>query len=840
MRLRAILAVSLSLIAGGAAPCAAAAEIPAGDARAVLARLNTPCLVAQAGPTSTPTSTPSPSASPSASPSPAASPSPTLTPLPPLPVVPLGPGVLVPPPLPTTTPRVTPPPLPTPTPVPTSSGSPPPVYIIPVTPTPSATPTVKPTSGPISTPTPTPVPTPLAAETLGPNDYAVLGDELIGNRDGPWDLVGHVNILYQDGALVGERAHYDGERYIDVTGNPYLQNRNGDTTLAGDTIRFDTKTQRATMINGRGVTTQGVQQGRLHYTARSLVTERDGRTHGERASLTTCENPHGGYHIEAKTLDITPGDKAVARAAVLFLGPLAVFYVPVLVIPLHHDPDAPRRQAGFVPVVGYSQAEGYFVKARIGFSPSNTYFGYYRVEAYTKIGFGLGYVATIARRDGRRVTNVDYFHLRNKFEGSQSSNLSLNDQEIFSQNLRGTMRLSYQGNYGPLISLPPSFSLALGLTRQKGKSSENYNFARQSTGTQFVSNNYGFSDTYAFSPTLSNAFTMSFTTNNINSGGGVTSANSSLHLNTDTHFTGKSMDYDLIVDRYNATTPSGVNKLPELLLRPHGSLVKNFRAFPTTATFTVGEYSDPGVALATQRAEGQLNFGPALAHTLFGDVNASLNVRQDYYGTGDMKANVQQQINLSTPIGRHINNTISYNNQHINGLGNEPFTFDTIGGASKNLQEVFRIFNGDVYTLTLQTGTFFNRSAQPISYQLISRPFSGVTFIAGGSWSPGVGNGFDRTNVQVALPLGKSADIQMSTFVDWKNKGRLSSKQIFLRRIFADCYEVRVAYNQDLKTVNVTVDLLAFPTQTLNFGIGSQTSIIPQSFASDQFFNGAR
>jgi len=415
-------------------PLPASAEIPSGDPQKVLALLDAPCQVAQA-----------PVPGPAGTFAPSPSPTPTATPTGPAqPTIPYGPGVLVPPPLPSTSPRVTPPPLPTPSAAP--SGSPGPIYITPVTPTPVATVTPVPTSGPIVATSPTPTPVPSPGATLGPNDYAVLGDELTGNRAaGPWDLVGHVNILYQDGALVGDRAHYDGERYIDVTGNTYIQNREGDTTLTADSIRFDTRTQNATLINGRGITTQGVQQGRLHFSARNLVTERNGRTHGVRASFTTCENPHRGYHIEAKTLDIYPGDRAVMRSAVLFLGPLAVFFLPVLVIPLRHEQDR-RRNGPIVPLIGYDQTEGFWIKARIGFGSTPYYYGYYRVEAYTKIGLGLGYVATISRKDGRRITNIDYFRLKNNATQSQTTNLSINDQENFSQKLKGTARFTYQGN----------------------------------------------------------------------------------------------------------------------------------------------------------------------------------------------------------------------------------------------------------------------------------------------------------------------------------------------------------------------------------------------------------
>jgi hypothetical protein len=836
MRAALAVAVTLALIAGSVLPAAAvqAQAAPsaqtAAQARA-LALLDTPCLatpqtVAQADAAAPSSPAPSPSASPSAA----------VTP--PLPIMPAGPGILVPPPLAGASPAVTPPPLPTPT--PTVSPTVGPVYIVPVTPAPSASPAPPLRAGPIrpgvrATATPTAAPSP--GETLGPNDYAILGDRLTGSRapGQPFDLDGNVNIIYQDGVLSGDHAHYDGVRFIDVTGHTFIQNRTGDSILTADSIRFDTLTQRALLINGRGVTTQGVDQGKLHFSAQQLQTESNGFTHGTHATLTTCENPHGGYHLAAKTLDITPGEKAIARSVVVFLGPLAIFYLPVLIIPLRRGTPPGVRRTGFVPLIGYSAAEGYYVKARIGFGTTNYYYGYYRVEFYSKIGYGLGYVASFRRKDGKRSIDVDVFRLHNKNDGSDSWNADLNDQETISPALKGTARFSYQADYGPLISLPPSLSLAVGLTKTTGKDSENYSFSHQSTGSENTSDNYGITDTYTFSPKLSNSVTSSYTENQ-SSFNGVSNGSTTLHFDSDTHLTGNTVDYDFTIDKYDSTTPSGVDKLPELLVRPHGSLDPHlFGGIPNTATFTIGEYSDPVAALATQRAEAQLNFGPALYHFPVGDFSSSLTVRQDYYGTGDLKAQIEQQDTITSPIGKHFDNIVSYSNQHVNGLGNEPFSFDTIGGAYKNLQEVFKFFNGDVYAFSLQTGTAFNRSAQPISYQLLTRPSASSSLILGGNWTPGPGFGFDRTNLQSILPLGRNSDVQLSTFVDWKNHMRLESKTVYFRRVIGDCYEMRVAYNQDLKTVAVTLDILAFPSQGLNFGLGSQNSIIPQSFATSQF-----
>src|SRR6202042_1674904 len=131
------------------------------------------------------------------------------------------------------TPLNTPPPLPSPSPSP-SAASTGPVYLVPApSPSPSPTPTQPPTPGPIvagvrASPTPSAAPSP--GETLGPNDYAILGDTLTGNRTPgqPFDLDGHVNVIYADGIIVGDHAHYDGTRYIDITGNTFIQNREGD------------------------------------------------------------------------------------------------------------------------------------------------------------------------------------------------------------------------------------------------------------------------------------------------------------------------------------------------------------------------------------------------------------------------------------------------------------------------------------------------------------------------------------------------------------------------------------------------------------------------------------
>ncbi len=829
-----VTAVALSF-ALSSLPSPASAEEDADTAHALaLMRGGCGSVVAQVTPS------PEPAASPTSSGSP--TPAPYVGP----PTAPGGPQILIPPP-PSASPGVTPPPVPTVPPTP--AGSPGPVTIIQQSAPPAVSPIPAPSvsAGPVERVSPSPSPSPAAGEILDPNTYAILGDTLIGvDKPGqPFDLDGNVNVFYQQGVLGGDHAHYDGSRYIDVTGHTFVKNREGDTTLFADAIRFDTTTQKATLLHGHGESTQGVEQGRLHFAGTSMVTDRNGVTHVERANLTTCENPRGGYHLESKTLDVYPGDKAVAHSAVLFLGALAVFYLPIAIISLRQDEPGSRRNPGFLPLIGYDSVEGFYIKARIGFSPSDYYYGYYRVEEYTRIGLGLGYVGTIRRKDGRRQTDINFYHLNSKSGSGSNSNLSIQDQEAFSRSLRGQFGLNYTDNYGPLVTLPAQYDLTAAVDHGDAKGDrQDYSFHRSATGSQASTDDYGVSDHRQFSQNLTNDTTVSYTTSqNVGFPGTTT-----LHYETLTHYSGRSYDYDLTFDRYDTSTPTNVQKEPELMIRPHNPLFPRLKGIPITAQYTIGIYDDPEAApngpitgLRTSRAEARIQIGPALAHVLGSDFSGQVTIQQDAYGTGDLKAQIGQEATLTTPLFGHVINVISYNESQVNGPLAEPFkSIDVLGEGSKQANDVLTIFNRDIYSLALTATTLFNRQAQSVGYQLTSRPSPRSSLLIGGNFTPGPGNGFYQTNVQISTPFGYQSDLQFATFIDWKLHGRLVSKNIYYRHVIGDCYEIRISYNEDLKQVTATVDLLAFPSHALNFGLGSTSlsSIIPQSFTSSAFTNG--
>jgi hypothetical protein len=796
--------VCLAAFLSGMLPASAGSVDPQAKA---LALLDTGCSVRVAQQVE---DTPTPAAS--ASPSPG--PTPTFLPIPPSGITQLystptpGPGHQTPPPVPTASPN------------PNASNGP--IYLMRGGPTP-------PPITPAGYAAPTPQAVPSGTPTLAPGTVAVISDQIVANKSlsKPGDAIGNVHIFYDNGELVGDRAHYDGLRTVTVTGHPYLINRARDSVLSGDTITFDTVDQTAILSGGSGTSNQGVERGLVHFTAKELHTDPDGVGHGTKAFLSTCENARAGYHMTGKTITYYPGDKIVITSVILWLGAAAVFFLPRVVIPLRQVDDETRRPQ-FFPEIGYDQEEGAYVKAKLAFGKDQYYYGYYRVEYFTKVGLGLGYVGFYQKKNGRRSMQINYYGIRDRRTQTSTHNLTVNETENYSRTLRSTINFSYTSAYGALSNLPPNTNISGSVVHSGARSSQNYSFSRVATGSQSSSDQFGFTDQRQLRSniTQSENFTLSTSSTDY---AGISQDISTAHFTSLTNMTTPGATYALKIDKQFTQTPFGYNSLPELQIRPTKQM--KYFGIPIQSVFTVGQYSEPQNQFATSRADLNFNIGPALYQFFGSNLTASGTVRQDIYGTGDLKAQISQNLSLNTPIGTHFVNAIQYNEANFAGPAFEPFqNLDTQSTTNtKGASDILRFFNQDYYTLSISANTLFRAQAQPISYQLSARPTARSVLVIGGALIPG--SGFGTTNVQIGTPFGRDMTLQFVGNIDWKRQNSwLIDKSIYLSKIIGDCYEIQLQYNQDAKTVNMTINILAFPSHSLGLGIGGQTgSVIPSS-----------
>jgi hypothetical protein len=354
-------------------------------------------------------------------------------------------------------------------------------------------------------------------------------------------------------------------------------------------------------------------------------------------------------------------------------------------------------------------------------------------------------------------------------------------------------------------------------------------------GGQSSSDSFTVTDTRQFNENLNQTTTFDDSDSNA-SFGGVTSFSNQSEFDYLLQYTTAGADYQMEFDKLYGLETAGIDKIPEFEVRPSDFFQHFF--IPLSADLTVGEYSQPSgdgqpESLATWRGDANLVVGPAEEKVLGSDFQGTVTIDQYAYGTGDLKAAVEQDFSLTTPISSHIVNTATYNEANYNGPALVPFQYldqqPTMN--TKNAQDLVRLFNDDVYAFSMGWTTNFDGVAQPLSYQLSARPSPRSVLLLSGSFIPGPGQGFETTNLQLSTPFGRDASLQFVTNLNWKGPGEMiADKIIYYTKTIGNCYQLLVLYNESQAAINVGLNLLAFPTQTAVFQVGAPQQVVPTTF----------
>lgn len=105
------------------------------------------------------------------------------------------------------------------------------------------------------------------------------------------------------------------------------------------------------------------------------------------AAFTTCDLEQSHYRLVTKEMEFIPGDKAIIRHVVYYEGQIPLFYWPYLVVPLGRDLEDLLVS---LPVVGYGDYEGYFIKSAFNYFFTENSYGNLYVDLYTRLGLGAG------------------------------------------------------------------------------------------------------------------------------------------------------------------------------------------------------------------------------------------------------------------------------------------------------------------------------------------------------------------------------------------------------------------------------------------------------------------
>lgn len=176
----------------------------------------------------------------------------------------------------------------------------------------------------------------------------------------------------------------------------------------------------------------------IHIRAQRLEGNINQRICLRTGEVTTCDlnDPRTPYKFTAEQIDLIPQDKVILRNTSLYLFGRKVLTLPVVVIFLRGP-----RQPRFLPIIGYSEPEGFFIKTTTTYFINDDNFGFVYADWMEKLGVGLGveHMLKTARDEG----NYFLYVLGNRQTAGQDYRVRLQHRRRFDAGLSAGVLLDY-------------------------------------------------------------------------------------------------------------------------------------------------------------------------------------------------------------------------------------------------------------------------------------------------------------------------------------------------------------------------------------------------------------
>jgi len=387
-----------------------------------------------------------------------------------------------------------------------------------------------------------------------------------------------------------------------------------------------------------------------------------------KAQLTTCDKANPDYDIVARTVDIYPGDKLIARDVDLYVLGKRIMHLPWLFFFLRDD--RPTE----MPTFGRNEFEGYFLRTPFQYVLGPDQVGTFRLDLTEKRGIGLG---------------VDHFYTLGSGSG-----------EAFAYDNPSSGDFALRLNHDQ--QLLPSLALDINLDRKRqsvlsGTPVETSNTMIQLRNTtdhattlaQYTQNNTN-STFNLQSTSLSLRQTFQAGDNKFNydgeyrrnSYGAAVAENENLwnHLlyTRSLGFGNLNVRMDQYTDMASNTSNFGLNqleRLPEVMLQVDQK--KLGWSVPGRLLVGWGEYREQTGKDPLGRFLLDWQATPKLSLTKSTALQFTTGLRQTAYGDQDISAQYQYQFNVSalTKVGS-LTHVLSYGLQH--GSGFSPLFMDSV------------------------------------------------------------------------------------------------------------------------------------------------------------------
>jgi LPS-assembly protein len=579
------------------------------------------------------------------------------------------------------------------------------------------------------------------------------------------------------------------------------------------------------------------------------------------AETTTCELEHPHFAIRSKSVKVIPGKRADLRnVAVSVLGK-TIIRLPMVSIPLE------RGAQRWLPTVGQSPDEGYYVKARVTTPLPGENFVDTRLDLMSRLGTGLGWDYNYSNK-----TLSGLFSLYGLFGVRRSTLLtSRHEQNLFGGTLSSFS--SYQRlNY---LTAPESTVTNVSgqyiVPRTLGSTRLTYQrYGSSTAGFSATDQSFGLSDSRSIGPLKSN-LDLNFQRND-SSGGAARSVLQRFDVRHSTATSFSSFDAELM---YSRTVPvgrgervfAGNDVTPMLTLRSDSERLINptvGRTWPVRLSASIGELSN----LAGQDRVTRLYFSSQIARSEKTSRSSTLNwsteFQQGLYSDDTAQYVLNHQASLKQKIGTRGSLGVQY--RQLRPFGFSPVSIDQTGQTDALALDL-SVSPAQAVVFSAQSGYDFNykrvfgspwrsiwlrglwdpgprlRLDASANYDTIDQRWSNlrVDLLAGRSpWELGLGVRYDFANESLAgvsarLVGARYGRTRFRMLMDYNGYSKRLEAQHYQASYDLHCAEAvlevidnRIGFRSG-RTIGLYLRIKAFPSESL-FGQGTRGQAVGSGF----------
>ncbi len=630
---------------------------------------------------------------------------------------------------------------------------------------------------------------------------------------------GDVVVTYRDVIIRADRLEANLETN-DVRAEGHVTIDVGGQRVRGAALEYNLTSRRGRLVQSAAEYTSPLVLGTVFIRAEVVEGVLGGATTARQAFCTTCEGPNPVAHLTAQEITVYPNDKIVGRRVTVWIGSRRLFTWPYFVIYLRE-----QRASRLLPIVGYSEAEGYFLKTFYSYAFNQNHYGYLRLDLMERLGVGYGVEHAYRLRAGEGVAFL--YRLENKQLGGADSRIVINHQHRFGE-VAARAYTDYTSRTTPMA---PSTTLFASL--------DAYHSSPRATTTlyqTYVSSDFAGFGVMSYSgrlirfQALTPALTAEFVAD-------VSRFVSSLGTDDELFprlaltYRGPTYTASLVaegrVDLDGGAFPGDlrfvIERLPEL------TVIRDARAIPGTRLYYqpqigVGRFREAqfsGTVEAVRTDVAARLSGP-LFETDNGVLGLQADVRGAHYSTGDLRAFASGRLDythtFSTAWQAQIG--VTYQDQ----TGRTPFVFDQMFGRLAQADAAITYRRPNLLATANAAYDTLSGLWTPAVLQVLYAPRPGWTIAGAVAYDPTLSL---VSRAELVFDIKFNANWQATYYGYYDGfTGQVFHDRLTITRTWDDCLATALTYRGTTREFWIETWLTALPWARGQVGIGSQGTLL--------------